>query len=83
MIITIIRNMKTEWKIMCANQQVCPDVKKNLEDAGFMFIKETPNSADSDLIMAIDINEKEITKKGEKVFEICGEKIQQISVQTN
>ena len=75
--------MKTEWKIMCANQKVCPDVKKRLIDIGFMFIKETPNSADSDLIMTIDVNEKEITEKGNKVFEICGEKIQQISVKTN
>lgn len=47
---------------------------------GFKFLKETPDSADSDFIMEKDMEEKQIPEKGKEVFEACRGKIQQIAV---
>lgn len=65
---------------MCANQEVCPEVKDNLLKLGFKFLKDTPNSSDSDLEIEPNIEESEIREKGDKVFETCGKKVQQVSV---
>lgn len=65
---------------MCANQQVCPDVKEMLKTIGFQFLKETPNSSDSDLIVVKEIAREQIQDNGEKILKICGDKVQQISV---
>lgn len=72
--------MKTKWKIMCASQQVCPEVKEKLKEMGFDFLKETPNSSDSDLIMVRDVEKDEIQEKGAQILKICGNTVQQISV---
>ncbi len=62
------------------NRKVCPEVLDNLLDIGFKLVKDTPNSADSDLIMSIDLDEKEIPEQGSKIFKICKKNIQQLSV---
>lgn len=74
--------VRTNWKIMCANQQVCPEVRDKLTEIGFEFKKQTPNSADSDLIMEINIDKKEIATKGQEVLQVCGRKVQQLLVNT-
>ena len=75
-----VDRLNTEWKIMCASQKVCPSVRVRLQKEGFRLLKETPNSLDSDLVMEIDIERDQITEKGDKIFEICRGKVQQISI---
>ncbi len=65
---------------MCASQEVCPDVIKSLSELGFVLLKETPNSPDSDLVMVSDIEKKDIQAKGEQILKSCGVKVQQVLV---
>lgn len=68
---------------MCANQQVCPDVRERLENMGLEFLRDTPESADSDLIMVDHIEKNKIQQKMDEILKVCGKLAHQVSVRVD